>query len=307
MSPYRVLVVDDSAMDRKLAGRLLETQDDFDVGFANNGREALESIRKSPPDAILSDLQMPEINGLQLVEMVRSDFPSIPVVLMTARGSEEIAAEALRRGAASYVPKTALPQHLCGTLRQILDAVEADRHKSRLMHSLQQSFQVFCLDNDPELFDLAMLEIQQLLRCLPLADEAERLRVCVAVKGALEICHHHGNFEIPLDTTLSDDAFAELAQQRGNTPPYCTRSIRLECDIHRDQARFVITHEGPGIDWDRLPDDPGDQATEHSWLGGFLMLRAVMDECLRQPNGITLLKRAATTSDENDFDLEDST
>ena len=65
-----VLVVDDTAVDRRLAGGLLEKSDNLEVVYANNGGEALDSIRQNAPDLVLTDLQMPDIDGLQLVTTI---------------------------------------------------------------------------------------------------------------------------------------------------------------------------------------------------------------------------------------------
>src|SRR5690348_2122267 len=100
-----VLIVDDSAVDRRLAQGLLEKGGEMSFAFAANGKEAIEQLQVSPPDIVLTDLQMPEMNGLELVRAVREKYPLIPVILMTAQGSEEIAVQALSCGAASYVPK----------------------------------------------------------------------------------------------------------------------------------------------------------------------------------------------------------
>ena len=59
--------------------------------FAGHGKEALEVIAREPPDVVLTDLLMPEMDGLELVERIKRDYPAIPVILMTAHGSEEIA------------------------------------------------------------------------------------------------------------------------------------------------------------------------------------------------------------------------
>ena len=74
---------------------------------------------------VLTDLNMPEMNGLQLVEAARGDFPAVPVVLMTALGSEEIAVEALQKGAASYVPKRNLAQDIADTLDRVVAVAQA--------------------------------------------------------------------------------------------------------------------------------------------------------------------------------------
>ena len=115
-----VLVVDDSPIDRALAQRVLERQLRAVVHVADNGAAALESIEEAAPDVILTDLQMPEVDGLGLVEAIRRDHPFIPTILMTAHGSEEIAFAALRAGAASYVNKRNLAHRLAETVQDVL-------------------------------------------------------------------------------------------------------------------------------------------------------------------------------------------
>lgn len=294
-----VLVVDDSATDRKLAGRLLEKGVEAEVRYALNGRDALEKIRGERPDVVVSDLQMPEMNGLQLVEAVRRDYPSIPVVLMTARGSEQIAAEALRRGATSYVPKASLANHLCDTVERILEASQADHLHSRLMHSLEQEECRFVLKNDPELIEPLAGHVQELLRSVHLSDESERLRVSVAVKHALLIAHYHGNLEMPLSSDLDDDQFQRFAEERGGKAPHRDRAIEFRAAISREQAVFTIRHEGARLDPKNLPEDLQSRATDSAWLGGFLVISAVMDDVSFDParNEISLLKKASPVDD----------
>lgn len=300
-----VLVVDDSVIDRTLAGRLLQQDPRFAVSFAENGREALETVRASAPDVIVCDLQMPEMNGLELVGAVRDEFPSIPVVLMTNRGSEEIAAEALRRGAASYVPKVRLADHLCETVGRILKAAAADRMHSRLMHSLEQADCRFRLRNDPELISPLVSHIQEMLRCVPLGDEAERLRVGVAVKHALWIAHHHGNLEIPLSGEQSDDDVQTLANERRNQASYNSRCLTVSIHISATETIFKISHDGPGIDVSQLPPQLETAAVDRSWLRGFVLIPSVMDDLRYDDHGRTLcLLHKAAANDEAELEWE---
>ena len=100
-----ILVVDDSAVDRRLVGGLLETDAELEVEYAAHGKEALAKIEYLVLELVVTDLMMPEMDGLELVAAMRSKYPLIPVILMTSKGSEEIAVRALQEGAASYVPK----------------------------------------------------------------------------------------------------------------------------------------------------------------------------------------------------------
>src|SRR5205085_810272 len=83
------------------------------------GEAALAAVRRRRPDVVLTDMQMPVMNGLELVAALRADFPGLPVVLCAGVGSEELAVEALRAGAAHYVPKRRLTADAVPVLEEI--------------------------------------------------------------------------------------------------------------------------------------------------------------------------------------------
>src|SRR5437763_16278397 len=103
----RILVVDDDRPQAEEFGVLLR-DGGCEVMLAGNGREAMDLLRHDVPDVVLTDLDMPEMDGLELVQAVRRDYPALPVILMTEMGNEDVAAKALRHGAASYVRKRGL-------------------------------------------------------------------------------------------------------------------------------------------------------------------------------------------------------
>src|SRR5436305_6044686 len=125
-----ILVVDDSPIDAKIAANLIQKRLGLKVLFAGNGVEALEVLTLQQPALVLTDLVMPEMDGLELVGKVRQRHPHLPVVLMTSRGSEEIAMEALKAGAASYVPKSVLQEQLAASLERILAVSRGDRRRA---------------------------------------------------------------------------------------------------------------------------------------------------------------------------------
>jgi two-component system, chemotaxis family, protein-glutamate methylesterase/glutaminase len=101
-----VLVVDDSALVRKLLGKVFATQPDFQVSFARNGKEALAAIAGAVPDVVTLDVHMPEMDGLTCLDriMIEHPCPVIMVSSMTADGANATL-EALRLGAVDFVAK----------------------------------------------------------------------------------------------------------------------------------------------------------------------------------------------------------
>ncbi|MFG1465050.1 chemotaxis-specific protein-glutamate methyltransferase CheB [Xanthobacter sp. DSM 24535] len=104
----KILVVDDSALVRKLLGQLLSVEPDFEVRFARNGLEALDQVAAFAPDVITLDVHMPELDGLACLDRIMVERPSRVVMVssLTAAGADATL-EALRLGAVDFVAKPA--------------------------------------------------------------------------------------------------------------------------------------------------------------------------------------------------------
>jgi anti-sigma regulatory factor (Ser/Thr protein kinase) len=236
------------------------------------------------------------MNGLELTASIKRDYPFVPVILMTAQGSEEIAAQALRQGAASYVPKRKLAEDLAPTVERILLGSQQDRSHPELMHHLESSESVFVLDNDPLLIKSLVNHFQGMLRCLPLGDETERLRVSLALEEALTNACYHGNMEVGATLGHADRRDQEqLAQQRRSEAPYRDRRVRITARISRAEAVFVISDEGPGFDVHTLPAAADVAAADKGAGRGVILMRSIMDNVIYNARGneVTLIKRRA--------------
>ena len=100
----RILVVDDEESIRTVLRTLLSRLG-YEVTVAVNGIEALEVLERAQVDAILTDLRMPEMDGLALLDKVTVRYPELPVVVLTAHGSVDTAVEAIKRGAFDFLSK----------------------------------------------------------------------------------------------------------------------------------------------------------------------------------------------------------
>ena len=298
-----VLVVDDSLVERHRAGALLEkrpglTEADKRTGitpvYAEHGRQALEVMRQSLPDLVLTDLQMPEMNGLELVEQIRTEFPSVPVILMTAHGSEEIAVQALQRGAAGYVPKRNLPRDLLETIENTLGLTQANREQERILECLSNSESHFLLQNDSSLIGPLVGYLPNNLARMKLCDEVGALRVTVALREALVNAIEHGNLEAPSEMKEEDEkGFRNLLEERRRQSPYRERRVHVTARETPAEAVYVIRDEGPGFNPADLPD-PTDPANLEKASGrGLLLIRTFMDRVTHNDKGneLTLVKR----------------
>jgi two-component system response regulator HydG len=104
MSKPRILVVDDELSARSGLSKLLE-QEGYQVEAAADGALALEAVAERPPALIITDLKMPNMDGLQLIAKVREQYPGIPLVVATAFGDVSSAVQAMRAGAEDYLTK----------------------------------------------------------------------------------------------------------------------------------------------------------------------------------------------------------
>ena len=100
----RILVVDDDRRMRRTLQVMMERMG-FESVAAESAAEALERVSDSAFDLVLTDLRMPEVNGIELLERIRADHPTLPVILITAYGTIQTAVEAMRKGASDYVLK----------------------------------------------------------------------------------------------------------------------------------------------------------------------------------------------------------
>ncbi|MCP4190643.1 MAG: response regulator [Planctomycetaceae bacterium] len=246
-----ILLVDDSATDRRMIGGVLE-RNGFAVRYAENGSGALKQLARTQPQAVLTDMQMPEMDGLDLVKAIRSRFPEVPVILMTGHGSETLAAQALQHGAASYVPKSQFNKVLVDSVKHVLELARGDANYRRLIDHTQISDFQFELPNDESLVEPLVALVQQMISGLQTCDAAGRLQAGVALEQAVLNAMHHGNLELTSqqlkeDLTREEDQ-QSIIEQRREEEPYRSRKVFVRVLINRDEARFVVRDEGPGFD-----------------------------------------------------------
>jgi DNA-binding NarL/FixJ family response regulator len=116
----RILSVDDHLLLREGIAAVLEGQPDMNlVGQSGSGREAIDSFRQLRPDVTLMDLRMPDMNGIDAIMAIRSEFPHARIIVLTTYAGDAQASAALRAGAAGYLLKNLVRKELLETIRAV--------------------------------------------------------------------------------------------------------------------------------------------------------------------------------------------
>jgi PAS domain S-box-containing protein len=140
----RVLHVDDDATFLDLVStHLTHASDRFEVETESDPTETLAAIRESSPDCIVSDYEMPRLDGLELLRAVREDHPDLPFVLFTGKGSEQIAGEAISAGVTDYLQKGGGTEKFELLANRVENAVEAHRVESAFDHQHEKLTALF--------------------------------------------------------------------------------------------------------------------------------------------------------------------
>jgi CheY-like chemotaxis protein len=125
----KILVIDDDAKDRGLIGTVLEERG-YEVISAESGRTGLMVCHRQQIDAVVLDLRMPEIDGRSVLQQLRTLHPSLPVVVFSGEGPEEVEQELLNRGATAFLQKAFSLDQLGLALQEVLPPPDRSNDRS---------------------------------------------------------------------------------------------------------------------------------------------------------------------------------
>lgn len=294
----KVLLAEDSATQVVLLKSLLE-DDLHRVTVASNGLVALDMISQHLPDVVITDMQMPEMNGLELVKHLRSHYPQVPVILITAQDSDDLSVSALKEGAAAYLPKSRVDEELLDLIEHVLKLLETNVSYRNLIDCLDYYEFQFSLTNDPSLIAPLVNFMQQMAAGMQYCDDVVRARIGMAIEQALLNALYHGNLNIGHDEQIADEELQvddepSLVEQRRNDPLYADRKIQFKASLGQKRLCFTIADQGDGFD--HLTLCPVDSEAQLSTdRRGLVLIRSFMDEVRfnEKGNEITLVHYAS--------------
>jgi len=139
MEKAKILIAEDEKAQRELLEGFLK-KEGFSVEAASNGRQAIEKIERDFFDIAFLDYKMPELDGLQTLREIRKRFPDLPVVMMTAYGTVEIAVASMKEGALDYLTKPIDLEELLLIIQKVLERSTLIRENKDLKARLQERY-----------------------------------------------------------------------------------------------------------------------------------------------------------------------
>jgi DNA-binding NarL/FixJ family response regulator len=141
MAPLRLLLVDDHALFREGLAALFEYHDDFTVvGEAENARSALAQVRRTQPDVVLMDIDLPGEDGVAATRLLKTEFPDLIVVILTVHDDADKLLEAVKAGAQGYLVKNIRSADLLEQLRGVArgEAAISRRMAARILQEFRR-------------------------------------------------------------------------------------------------------------------------------------------------------------------------
>ncbi|HDQ71242.1 MAG TPA: hybrid sensor histidine kinase/response regulator [Chloroflexi bacterium] len=135
-SNVRVLVIDDSRHIRDFIADTLSRREGFTLLQASDGSQGVEMVLADPPDLIFCDLEMPHMDGFQVIDALRAQRVDVPIILITSHGSEAIAVEFFRKGVKDYMSKPFTADEMFSAIDRALTEVRLRREKEALTQHL---------------------------------------------------------------------------------------------------------------------------------------------------------------------------
>lgn len=302
-----ILLVEDSPTQAMHMKMLLEAGA-HQVTTCDDGTAALELLSNSTNEIVVTDLELPMMNGLDLIKKMQIDFPDIPAVLVTGYGSERLAAEALRIGATGYVPKSLIDEMLLGTVQDVLGILRTDRNYGELIDCTTENRMIFDLPNKPRLLTTAIDLTMQMAAGMQLLSGVESYRVGTALRHAASNAIYRGNLELKpaqWQQASSEDDEEEkpnpIVTQRLESAPYNERKIHFDARLLQDLIRIVIRDDGPGFDTSIFGKEEDADAIKDGHGRGLLLIKNFMDKVSFNDAGneITMVKHCTGSGRDN--------
>ncbi len=254
----KILIVEDDHASRLFLESLLESNN-YDFRSAENGIEGLNVFDEYNPDIVLSDIKMPIMDGLELLEAIRDKNSDAIVVIITAFGSENYAIQALHLGANNYLKKPVSSQELLRLLKKYKAIISGKYSPESLPGKLIN--RTFSVEFKSEYTKIPKIVDKIMIESAIDINDSEKVNIELGLVELITNAIEHGNLGISYiekQLALDDGKLSELFDERVHNEKFKNRNVKVDFFTDEEKYQWTITDDGEGFNWKSIPD-PTDQ------------------------------------------------
>ncbi len=287
----KILIVDDQQVLRNVLVKFIQKAG-FEPIEAEDGKKAIDLYRTLHPAVVLSDIMMPRMDGLTLLNEIKKIDSQAVVILMTGYGNEDVLLKALRGGASNYFKKPFNFHEIVEVIKHLLKhQTELDLSQVYSPYLVKESKHFVFKTIDADIFPIINQITLHFKNIVPLS---EILNLKVGIEEILKNAVEHGNLSITTDEknkAIERGKFGELVEDRLKKGGNADKKIFVNAEVTADLLKVTIRDEGDGFNWQSLPDLQAESLLQYSGRGIFLT-RIYFDELIynQKGNEVTLIK-----------------
>lgn len=267
----KVLLVDDEPHVTEILSRIL-SQSKLESVIASSGEEALHLLRNHRVDLMITDILMPGMNGLELMEKIKAQFPALPIIVLTAHGDFYVAKEALNRGAFYFLTK---PFNKATIIKVTEKALRLPRLTSEKRCVIPYATQVLRYRIPNETMMIPAISHQLMRACDDMGFSGKKV-----------------NFAVP----LAVDELVLNAIKHGNKfDP--VKTVKVEAEVSSARVTITVEDEGEGFDFASLPDKFNEESLMAEEGRGIMMVRFYAEDLQFENGGRRAVCRVANLPD----------
>lgn len=271
---FRILIVDDEPNNRELLRAMLE-DGPYEIDEAADGQEALELLNLATYHLVVTDLRMPGMTGLELLEQAKVLHPRLPIVVVTAHASVETTIDALRLGATNFLKKPFSRDEICTVAMKSLKPWHINAGKRSIIPTMRKTISLD-LRSTADVIDPVFYHVLDDAASLGFPEDCLQMHVYLALNEALANAMDHGHAGDP------------------------EKIIHFEATLTADTIELQVTDQGEGFDPDLLPDPTSPENLMNTRGRGVFLMRCYMDSVRYLDGGRTvhLVKHRPQSDDE---------